>query len=89
VRCPIHQRNAIGVEMEQLLRVIIDKPPECRGRGRPGIDLAQGPTVGVQVGCMLGVHRATVTAPSPPGLHISARVAELQHMSEALEGEVA
>jgi hypothetical protein len=28
-------------------------------------DLAQSPTVGVQVGCPLNVHSATVTAQSP------------------------
>lgn len=30
-----------------------------------GTDLTQGPAVGVQVGCALNVHRATVTAARP------------------------
>ena len=30
-----------------------------------GTDLAQGPALGQQVGCMLNVHRATVAAAGP------------------------
>ena len=32
------------------------------GNAQLGTDLAQGPTLGVQVGCTLNVHRATVTS---------------------------
>jgi hypothetical protein len=37
------------------------------GNTQLGTDLAQGPTLGVQVGCTLNVHRATVMIPPPPG----------------------
>ena len=41
-----------------------------RGRrdAQLGTDLAQGPALGVQVGCTLNVHRATVTALNGSGL---------------------
>jgi hypothetical protein len=32
------------------------------GNVQLGTDLAQGPTLGLQVGCMLNVHRDTVTS---------------------------
>jgi hypothetical protein len=34
------------------------------GHAQLGTDLAQSPTLGVQVGCTLNVHRATVAAQS-------------------------
>ena len=36
------------------------------GNAQLGTDLAQGPTLGVQVGCTLNVHGATVTVARPP-----------------------
>jgi hypothetical protein len=35
-----------------------------RGNAQLGTDLAQGPALGVQVGCTLNVHRDTVTSRS-------------------------
>jgi hypothetical protein len=37
-----------------------------RGNAQLGADLAQGPALGVQVGCTLNVHCATVTSRSAP-----------------------
>ena len=34
----------------------------CRREAQLGTDLAQGPALGVQVGCTLNVHGATVTS---------------------------
>jgi len=41
------------------LELLTDRAPM---NAQLGTDLAQGPTLGVQVGCTLNVHRATVTA---------------------------
>jgi hypothetical protein len=40
-----------------------------RGNAQLGTDLAQAPTLGVQVGCTLNVHGATVTTLSRIGFH--------------------
>jgi hypothetical protein len=41
------------------LELLADSAPT---HAQLGTDLAQGPTMGVQVGCALNVHRATVTS---------------------------
>ena len=48
------------------LELLADRAPM---NAQLGTDLAQGPTLGVQVGCTLNVHRATVTS-------LSARIAD-------------
>jgi hypothetical protein len=47
-------------------------PPKLLTHGGPGnaqlgTDLAQAPTLAIQVGCTLNIHRATVTSPSRIG----------------------
>ena len=46
-------------------KLIADRGPM---NAQLGTDLAQGPALGVQVGCTLNVHRATVTSLSRIGL---------------------
>ena len=58
------RRSAVTHSDAGTLELMADGAPM---NAQLGTDLAQGPTLGVQVGCTLNVHGATVTAQRPGG----------------------
>jgi hypothetical protein len=59
--------------------------PRCPGNAQLGTDLAQGPALGVQIGCTLNVHGATVTILSRIGFALLVFLYEPDHVLDLVD----